>query len=492
MKRMTVILSATLAFLLAVGLAAGAVGARLQEASAEVVLKEACLFGDRRKADGFSVLLESTSTTAPPNHNQNEEFGGYLNWDTTYTFGEIPTTETEFWMDTSIDHAEYPYRPMLIDFNMDNALDTSPYIDELIEELKLEIPNVGDEIERSVYMADFIDTLFFDIDPAALDVVYDGESGGGDGSWFAIRATLAEKLTVPVDPSWQVRIILSHYSQDHYGMSYYMMKHPQIYSKHLNTSEATYIILQPRFSPFDEDIHYDSQPLGLFRLPRDPSKIGAAAYDAEGLSKLWESDSGQFAVDMQIEPASGHLLLLIHDGAQYSLLELNAETGEIYSESKLGYGPFYTMNGTDEPLPQFHVGENYAVLRLADSFLSLVERGEDGLMHETLTYSHDTEKSIFDPEHPAWITEQGLSLPEFTGHFLLTHKVQYPRVWYDYLDGRLAVYTQREMGCGFAVAIFEGGALVYHAQYASSLNADGLLGSYHCYPRTWWTSWYDY
>ncbi len=492
MKRMTVTLSILLAVLVAVGTAVFAVSARMHHACFEVTLQENRLFGDRRAADGFSVKLEITSHGNNPAYYDQAQ-GGFLNWDTVYTFGESPRTETTYWFSTEL--VEDELAPS-------NSLVHEDWYTELNEENPLiarqmnEVLESGDEKPRTLILKlqEYTDTIPLSIRTERLVELYGGKAATDTETTLnRISEELREALRMPVDPEWEFVLELQYLAKED-RVRVHIKNHslPDVQSEELETPEALYIMLSLRDRSGDgESWAYNHEQVGIYRIPCYMHMPGISSLDVAGMSQIWTAPEHTLPIRLELDPVTGHLLLLGHDGTAYSLFEIDADTGEVLGETYLGEAPYWMSEANSScPAPELTIDEEYAILRAPDSFLTLLERGEDGRFHVTMQLLHDKEKSLFDPEQPTWVTSLG---PEFwdttsySGH-ILTSITRYSKLWYEYKDGRLAVFSRRNMGCGFVVAVYEDGKLTYHAQYRSSLDAHDLAGNYECYPRVRWTS----
>ena len=78
---------ALIAFCLLFALAVGgmiAIHAEVNEVRDQVVITEEIIYGDKAAAEGLTILAQAALEN------------GHLNWDTTYTIGEQPTSSTKF------------------------------------------------------------------------------------------------------------------------------------------------------------------------------------------------------------------------------------------------------------------------------------------------------------------------------------------------------------------------------------------------------------
>ncbi len=490
MKRMSLTLGAIALSLLLLGGCVGAAVIYLTAASRNVTLHETCLYGDRRAADGFSVRLENTYGSEDSHYYYySDSRGGFLNWDTDYIFGEEPQVTTNAWFATEMPKGEFRRSTNPLADDMSQLPNLNATVLEMYGAMEDEAVETG-EARRVVSLAEIWDMIPLNIYPDAIMRVL-GNVGGDSTILSEFISVLEDELAIPMDPAWEIELTLS--MEGDYAIKDYEGTVPGLTSICLATEDSLYIAYFPKKSYMGKDVTLEYLPLehekfGIYRLPLERSVQGAVRLDVTGFGQMWESPDGWATVAMEIDPQSGHLLVLGHEGEAYVLCELDPYSGAVLGREVPGAGDYCHLELEEFDPAELIVGEGYAVVRAADAFLCLLERGEDGLLHTTLRVVHDPEASLFEAEAPGWVTSLGTY--RYTTHDTYARTA----VWYAYdpTDGRLAVFTRRKMGCGFAVAVYRDGALLYHATYESSLDAHGLAGNYECYPRVRWTSLYEY
>ncbi len=448
MKR-ALILGMTLILLLLGG--ATGVAIWLTANDSAVTLTEEVLYGDRRAADGLTVHIETVGH-------------GHLLWKTDHIFGEHPVTESvlSYETDPTVLPTTAPEKGALITDNWDFVLSgyDDPHLTRLWREMEEEAKaSPSHTATRELSLIDYARYIPYDIHIDRFEHTVHAKDPTYEKSFAHLADTLRTRLAIPVEPNWTVTATLTVYDYDspYYPYSItYAGDMPHIDSTICFTEEALYLSLASK--EVSGGIAIEHPALGLYRIPLDPDKTNAEAVLVEEMEKIYTPVEGERIEEICPDEYAGTLLLVTHDGTNYNLRELDGESFVPIQPLTLGQA-MPDSNGASAHC--LTLGNGYAIFRRRGQLLTYLVRTGEGF---TVSLCTTVDEHAGTPMTDFFTAED-------------------TDMWYLSDGARLAILSQSpRAGCGFAIAVFQGDTLEYHALYRSDLDSR-LIGGRVCRVR---------
>lgn len=356
----------------------------------QVVITEETLFGDKTKAEGLTIRAEAT-------------LSGNLMWDTTYTIGEEPATQTEYRFTTQREQRAGEYEPSGLYSNSgyyvgDNiwreaeSIDGLTGLDRAYWQLLQEV-EPGEEKDRQVPLSDYYEyyptQLQLELPTYYFDAHWGGyRTAGEEGIYLAadeeqraemmrLHQTLTEYIKIPVLEGEQAWLSVSrnpdgsvggvgHGSGE--GDCYYM----EIYNA--ITDNACYFIVDNLSSEGKVmDMSLIPGGHGIHRLSYGEHEKGWTSVDVDSLSMVYPLDEMGQLIWFETTADKSKLLLMTVENGDCLLRVIDCASMDTLQELVL-----YQVTEKRAPAVEA-LREGCIVLRTWDGGLMVLDENEEGL-----------------------------------------------------------------------------------------------------------------
>lgn len=453
----------TLLFLLAAG-GVAAVHMTVNEVRDQVVITEEVLFGDKAAAEGLTILAEAALDD------------GRLNWDTTHTIGAQNVTETEFFFSTKRLDRPIHYEPegLMISSKSSHAYwdwDEAESAEELSGlalaywELMQDAPTDGEEVSRTVRLADYYDyyPLSISIDLPNYNMDWNGKDDWSIGTPLTeeqmenmerLYAALTDCLKIPVLPNETMEIDLTRIGDNvtSWGSS---MGEGEWYDPcclSAVTEDACYFIPHNRTNEDNlVDFSYVPGGYGIHMLRyRYSEEDTITMVDADSLSMVYPLDEESRVLWFDHTTGNDRLLLVTLEESGETLLRvIDCDGMETVQEIVLYEKDEVRTFGVAECI------DNFVLLRANDGWITLLEERGDGTFDVAIDIPVTEEQQV----------SYGFHTVHWDGEKLV---LAYPWERIDW---------QSQENCGFAVAVYDKTGALFVGKYTSSLDTK----TYHYY-----------
>lgn len=445
------LIAVCLLFALSVG-GIAAVHADVNEVRDQVVITEKVLYGDKAAAEGLTIRAEA-------------RLDKYLHWNTDYTIGAQPVTETEFvfakeerWGDYEpggLSTASYHHWYGIDEQDWENA--DSP---EGLSGLALayweffQTLEIGEEKDELIRVGDYYDYYPFrfglELPNFYMDFYHmDGVAAGTEQAEImrALNARLQEYIKIPVMEDETIRISLyrsgeKQASRRGMGTGEGDFYHDGIYNA--LTADACYFIINNRSRDGKlMDLSQVPGGYGIHILPYTYSDDRPTTVDVEGIKMVYPLDEESELLWFETTPDKSRLLLMTKETNGDCLLRVIACDGmKTIQETVL-----YTVTEERQPYVE-RCQDNYILIRTWDGSIILLEERPDGTYERVIDIPVEEHQQVSDGFHTTYWDGEKLVLA-------VPWNVQHRD------DGEL---------CGFAVAVYDKTGPLFCGKYTSSLD----------------------